>query len=229
MKIYTNEKLINRNRRIGQITTVASLAVLGLGLFLSFQGSTQLITYSFLALIFGFILSQVGIYMGNRFGRRPRLDEKLDAALKGLDDKYSLLHYVTPVSHLLLGPAGIWVLLPYPQGGTITYQKNRWRQKGGNFYLKIFAQEGLGRPDLEVSTNTTDLQRYLEKSSPDTEFPPIQSVLVFTNEKVAIDVEETPTPTLPIKKLKDFLRKASKETPASMDKITQVLRLFTIE
>jgi hypothetical protein len=229
MKIYTNERLINRNRRIGQITTVLSLAVLGLGLFLSFQGSTQLITFSFLALILGFILSQIGIFMGNRFGRRPRLDEVLDGALKGLDDKYSLLHYVAPVSHLLLGPAGIWVLLPYPQGGTISFQNNRWRQKGGNIYLKIFAQEGLGRPDLEVNSNTTDLQSFLEKSVPEEAFPPIQAVLVFTNDKATINIEDTPTPTLPIKKLKDFIRKAAKDTPASMDKITQVLRLFTIE
>jgi hypothetical protein len=229
MKIYTNEKLINRNRRIGQVTTISSLAVLALGLFLSFQGSSQLITYSFLALILGFILSQVGIYMGNRFGRRPRLDESIDAALKGLDDKYSLIHYGTPVSHLLLGPAGIWVVLPYPQSGTITYQKNRWRQKGGNFYLKLFAQEGLGRPDLEVASNTADLERFLEKTSPEAEFPPIQTVLVFTNEKVTIDVEDAPTPTLPIKKLKDFIRKTAKETPASMDKINAVTGLFTQE
>ncbi len=226
MKIYTNEKLINRNRRIGQVTTVASLAVLALGLYLSFQGSTQLITFSFLALIVGFILSQVGIYMGNRFGRRPRLDEKVDAALKGLDDKYSLIHYATPVSHLLLGPAGIWVILPYPTGGTITYQKNRWRQKGGNFYLKVFAQEGLGRPDLEVASNTSDLERFLEKNSPNVEHPPVQTVLAFTNEKANIDVKEAPTPTLSIIKLKDFIRKTAKDTPVSMDQINAVTELF---
>ena len=229
MKIYTNEKLINRNRRIGQITTIASLVVLALGLYLSFNGSTQLISFSFLALILGFILSQVGIYMGNRYGRRPRLDETIDTALKGLDDKYSLFHYATPVSHLLLGPAGIWVLMPYHHGGTITYQKNRWRQKGGNLYLKIFAQEGLGRPDLEVSSNKADLQRFLDKSAPGSEFPSIQAVLVFTNEKVTIDTEESPTPNLQIKKLKDFIRKTAKDNPASIEQITQVVRLFTQE
>jgi hypothetical protein len=229
MKIYTNEKLINRNRRIGQITTVSSLVVLGLGLVLTFTGPTQYATLSLLALILGFILSQVGIYMGNRFGRRPRLDETIDTALKGLDDKYSLFHYATPVSHLLLGPAGIWVLMPYPHGGTITYQKNRWRQKGGNLYLKIFAQEGLGRPDLEVTSNTTDLARFFEKSSPGVEFPPIQAVLVFTNEKVTINVEESPIPTLTIKKLKEFIRKAAKDFPVSTAKVSQIVTLFTQE
>ena len=57
-----------------------------------------------------------------------------------------------PTAHLLVGPVGVWVLMPRHQAGRITYDenKNRWRQKGGNFYLKIFAQENLGRPDLEI-------------------------------------------------------------------------------
>ena len=36
---------------------------------------------------------------------------------------------------------------------------------------------------------------------------------------------EASTPTLPIKKLKDFIRKTAKDTHASMDKIKQVLIL----
>ncbi len=123
MRKITNEKLVKRNRVAGQVLTIASLAILGLSLYLSFQASSQYISYSFLGLILGFILSQVGIYFTNRWGRHPRPDEIIDNSLKGLDDKYSLYHYVTPVSHLLLGPAGIWIILPYSQGGTITYEK----------------------------------------------------------------------------------------------------------
>ena len=105
MRIISNEKLIKRNNRIGTYLTFGSLAVLIGGLALSFLAPPQYISYSFLALILGFILSQVGIYMGNRYGRKPRPDESISAALKGLDDKYSLYHYMTPVSHLLVGPA----------------------------------------------------------------------------------------------------------------------------
>jgi hypothetical protein len=229
MKKITNERLIKRNRLVGQVLTIGSLAILAVSLYLSFQTSSQFITYSFLGLILGFILSQVGIFYTNRWGRRPRPDEVIDDSLKGLDDKYALYHYVTPVSHLLLGPAGIWILLPYNQGGKITFEKNRWRQKGGNFYLKFFAQEGLGRPDLEVSSNTSDLKRFLDRNLSENKYPPINAMLVFTNDKASIEVSEAPVPTLPAKKMKDFIRKTARDFPADMASITTVKDLFYTE
>jgi hypothetical protein len=220
MKIVANESLIIRNRKIGQITTIASLVVLAAGLVLSFQKSASLVSLSFLALLLGFILSQVGIYFGNRFGRRPRPDESLDTGLKGLEDKYRLYHYVTPVSHLLLGPAGIWVLLPYPQVGKIVYEKKRWRQKGGNWYLKIFAQDGLSRPDLDVASSIENIESFLKKRLPETALPPVQVALLFTSDKAVVEADDAPYPTLQIKKIKEFLRKKAKESPLSPDKIT---------
>jgi hypothetical protein len=229
MKIITNDSLINRNQKIGQVTTIASLVVLAGGLYLSFQKTQQLLSFSFLALLAGFILSQVGIFFGNRWGRRPRPDEQLNSGLKGIDDKYTLYHFVTPVSHLLLGPAGIWILLPYPQGGTITYQKGRWRQKGGNWYLKLFAQEGLSRPDLDVVSGIDNLKRYFKKHLPDIELPPTQVALVFTNAKAEIEVDDAPNPTLHVDKVKDFIRKKAKENPLSASMIQQIAEVLPQE
>lgn len=226
MKIYTDEAKIKKNRLIGQITTIASLVILAIGLYLSFQGAGNYITISFAALILGFILSQVGISYGNRWGKHPRPDESIDSSLKGLDDRYSLYHYVTPVSHLLLGPSGIWILLPYAQGGTITYVKDRWHQKGGNFYLKLFAQESLGRPDLDISTTSMDLKRFFEKKLPELEAPDIHSVLIFTNERTSVEAEEAPIPTIPIKKLKDLIRKTAKDNPVALDQLSPISELF---
>jgi hypothetical protein len=146
MDIITNDRLIQRNARIGQVTSIVGLLVLAGGMFISFTRA-ELFLFSLIALVIGFGLSQVGIYFGNRWGRRPRPDEVLDTALKGLDGRYSIYHYSSPTAHLLIGPAGIWVLLPRNQAGEITYDetKKRWRQKGGSIYLKIFAQENLGR------------------------------------------------------------------------------------
>lgn len=224
MRIISNEKLIKRNNRIGTYLTVGSLVVLIGGLALSFMAPAQYISYSFLALILGFILSQIGIYFGNRYGRKPRPDQSISAALKGLEDKYSLYHYMTPVSHLLVGPAGVWVLLPYFQSGTITFdeKKNRWRQKGGNLYLKLFAQENLGRPDLEVTANRTDIERFLEKALPDEEKPEVQALIVFINSKTTVDADNAPSPTIHIDKLKDFIRRAAKASPLPLEQVNLV-------
>jgi hypothetical protein len=218
MKIVTNQKLISRNAKIGKYTTFASLAVLGIGMYLTFAQS-ELINWSFAALMVGFLLSQIGIYFSSRWGKSPRPDEILNTSLKGLEDKYTLYHYAAVIPHLLVGPAGIWIINPYQQAGTITYNENkgRWQQKGGNLYLKIFAQDSLGRPDLEAKTHTEDLQKFIKEKFPDTQFPAIQNILVFTNPKANVQAPEAPIPTLVIDKLKEFIRKRPKESALPQD------------
>jgi len=231
MRIITNEKLIKRNKIIGQVTTIASLLILGLGLYVSFTDSAgKLVSITFGALIFGFLLSQVGIYFGNRWGKSPRPDERISAALKGLDDRYILYHYVTPVSHLLLGPSGVTPLLPYTQGGKITFdaKRNRWVQKGGNFYLKIFGQEGLGRPDMEIRYNTEDLQKSFTKHSIDP-LPAVQPVLVFLNPKAVLEAPEAAAPTLDAEKLKEWIRKRSKEFAFAPEQQKRIEALYPSE
>ncbi|MFC1921804.1 hypothetical protein ACFLY4_00820 [Chloroflexota bacterium] len=230
MDITTNERLINRNARIGQITSIIGLVVLAGGMFISFT-RPELFTISLIALLVGFGLSQIGIYFGNRWGRRPRPDEILDRALKGLDGRYSLYHYSTPTSHLLVGPAGVWVLMPRQQAGTITYDeaKKRWRQKGGNLYLKIFAQENLGRPDLEIGSEMHAISSFLEEKLPGEEVPDVNAALILTNEKVVVDADNAPAPTLDVRKLKDFIRKTAKGKPISSDLVEDIKEVFSAE
>jgi hypothetical protein len=214
MKIVTNHKYIRRNRKIGQYTTIGSLAILVLGFIISLDTSNpSLFGWSLLALIVGFALSQVGIYFGNRWGRSPRPDEVLALGLKGLEDKYTLYNYMTVVPHLLVGPAGIWILATFTQRGTISYDPNkkRWSQKGGNFLMKLFGQEGLGRPDQEVYNLFQDLQKYLSKEVTIPNLPTPQVALVFLSDKSSVQAPDSPVPALHIEKLKDFLRKQAKE------------------
>lgn len=224
MKIITNQKLINRNKKIGQITTVASLVVLGLGLYLSFK--SLYLTWSFIALVVGFILSQFGIYYGARWGRSPRPDEQIDAALKGLDNRYTIYHFKTPVPHLLVGPGGAFLLAAYNQPGTISYDsnKNRWRQKGGNLYMKIFAQEGLGRPELDVQNQFEKLNKYFTKKLDISDDINVEPVMVFTNEKAVIDQNESPIAAVPAKKLKDYIRRKAKQTPVDGELLSTIER-----
>jgi hypothetical protein len=219
MKVISNTKLVNRNKKIGQYSTISSLLVLGIGLFMSFK--PEYYTYSVIALILGFILSQIGIFFGSRWGRSPRPDEIITQKLKGLGEKYSIYHFITAVPHLILGPAGIWVIIPFYQGGTIVYdeEKSRWKQKKANLYLRIFAQENLGRPELEIKSYREDFEKFLKKNFPDTTFPPINVALVFTNPKAEIDAQNAPIPTLPAEKLKDYLRKVAKESPVADEPI----------
>lgn len=228
MNIIKNEKLIKRNSRIGQITSLGALGVLGVGMYLSFT-RPELFVWAVGALLVGFTLTQIGMYFGNRWGRSPRPDEKLDAGLKGLTREYSLYHWTTPVSHLLVGPAGVWVLLPYHQRGQVTYQKNRWRLKGGGFlqgYMRIFGQEGIGRPDLEAESEIRSLRKALSRHLEESEIPEINALLVFTAQGVEIEAGDAPLTALPLKKLKNFMRQQAKNRAISPQSVSTIQALL---
>ena len=219
MKIIKNETLIKRNAKIGSWTSLGALVVLGLGMYLSFT-RPELFAYSLIALLLGFTLTQVGMYMGNKFGRSPRPDEKLDAGLKGLQNEFVMYHYTTPVSHLLVGPAGLWVVMPYHQRGQVGFKKNRWRMSGGGFlqnYMRIFGQEGLGRPDIEIDNEIKALSKHLLKHMEESEIPEINGLMVFTNDDVEVEGEGSPVPAMKLKQLKEFVRQKAKEKKLSAE------------
>ncbi len=219
MKIIKNEKKIKLNSQIGGWASLGSVLVLGVGMYVTFTypSNTNLTYYSLAAFIVGFILVQIGLYLFNQYGGTPRPDEKIDSALKGLPGDYSIYHSVTPALHLLTGPSGIWVLLFYRQRKVlITYKRNRWHITGGGFfqvYMRIFGQEGIGRPDLEAEAETHSIHKLLTKKLEDTEIPNIQTILVFMNDDVDIQAEEAPIPAIKLKQLKDFMRQKAKEKP----------------
>jgi hypothetical protein len=238
MNVLTHEKAIRRNAKIGQYTSLAALIILAGGMYVSFvyKDQSQMTYISFVSLLVGFVLSQVGIYFGNRWGRRPRVDERIAAALKGLTKDYTLYNFLTPVNHLLVGPAGVWIIEAYYQRGTIVYEGNKWKQKGGGLllgYLKIFAQEGLGRPELDVKTDTDSLAEALKKALGEgQEIPPIHTALVFTDARAEINADDAPVPTIKIEQLKELIRKTAKQNPfpaTEIKRITAVLPDESVE
>lgn len=228
MRVVKNEKLITRNARIGQYTSFGALAVLAVGMYISLQRQ-DLFLYAIVALILGFAMTQIGMFFTNRWGRRPRPDEELDAALKGLPGDTVIYHYTTPVPHLLVGPAGMWILQPYHQKGKVTYSRNRWRLSGGGFmqgYMSIFGQEGLGRPEADIATETNALKKFLAREMDEQEIPDIQAALVFTNDQMEVDASDAPMPALKMKQLKEFLRQRAKDRSIPSLKLEEVKRVL---
>jgi len=239
MNVITNEKTIRRNNKIGSYASMGSLIIFGASIFVSFQFQDKVLTkgndiYTWLmvgGLFVGLILFQIGTYFMNRFGRKPRPNEAIEAALKGLTKDYTLYNYLTPVSHLLVGPAGVWVIQSYYQRGDISYKNGRWQQKGGGpmlAYMKIFGQEGLGRPDLEVKADMESISKLLQKELSEN-IPPVNVALIFTDERAQLNTEDAPNPTLKPKELKEYLRKYAKEHPFTPADVKRVLAVLPTE
>jgi len=228
MKIIKNEKLIKRNGTIGGWLLAAAVLFMGGGLYIiSGKAAANIQSFYLLmtAFIVGFVLMLIGQYLGKRYGGIPRPDEKIDSALKGLPGDYVVYHFKTSVAHLLVGPAGIWALIPYNQRGLVTYTKNRWRVSKGGFaqaYMTIFGLEGIGRPDFEAENEIAKIKKHLVKSLDETEIPEIKAALLFTNEQIEIQSKDAPIPALKLKQLKDFFRQKAKEKPISQTQLVAV-------
>ena len=233
MYIYTNEKKLKRNKNISKYTTLAAFAILIAGAVAAF--SPKYITLSFIALIVGFILSQISINFTSKWGREPSNDAIFNVKLKGLSDNYSIYHYMDPVDHLLVGTAGTFILMPYFQGGEIGFdeKKGRWTQKKANFFMKLFGQESLGRPDAEADAALSAVQDYF--LSREIDFPEgmIHPILVFINPQTKIlEGQNFKYDTIPLGKLKETIRNYAKDqrlTPEFIDEVTDKLPLDDIE
>jgi hypothetical protein len=226
MRIISNPKKVQRYYKIGMYTSLASLVFLIVAVGLTLTMRVELTTYSFVAMLVGLVLSQIGVYFANRWGKPPRIDERISQGLKGLDDRYALYHYATVVPHLLTGPSGVWVISPQYQAGTITYENNRFRQQGVGIFGRVVGQEGLGRPELEAQSYQQDFEKFLRKNLSEDGLPLIQTAIVFTNPKTNVQAQDAPIPTMHVEKLKDFIRRKAKETPARMDLIQKVQDLL---
>lgn len=224
MQVIINEKMIKRNAKIGSYTSLAALVILGIGLYISFV-YPEFATWSFVALIAGFVLSQIGIYFGNRWGRHPRQDERLTAALKGLTKEYSLYHFMSPVNHLLVGPTGIFILEPYYQKGEIVFDKGKYKQKGGGLlyaYLKVFAQEGIGKPELEIKADLDQMKRFTEANGFSAEdFEKIKVILAFSNKDANLVANDSPHMMIATDALKTTMRNLEKTEKADLNLISK--------
>ena len=227
MKLSNNIRLIQRNKKISQIVLYSSLALLLIGLIWSIKGVdiTQY-TIAYLILIPAYILVQISIYMANKWGRSPRPDEVIELSLKGLNDQYTLYNYNAGVPHLLVGPAGIWIIKPYHQFGTITYNtdKNRYEQKGGaNFIAKFFGQESLSNIEKESKISLHNFENYKNSNHLTIDIEP-KIVNIFISEKADVNAKNAPEITIPSTKLKEIIRSHAKLYLLRDEKINQIRR-----
>jgi hypothetical protein len=224
MKKEINEKLIKRNKTIGNALSIGGIAILAAGLILNINPTPQRTLISFGALIVGFIVAQISTTYVTRFSRSPRFDEIIGDNLSKFSNDYTFYVYTGPVPMLLVGPTGLWIPVPVVASGEISFDK-KWRQKGGSFLMKMFGQENIGRPSLEVESNEKDLYGYLDKFLEEDEMPAVNSILVSMHPKAVIgDVENAPTPIVEIGALRRHIRKVDRKSeteipPATLEKI----------
>jgi hypothetical protein len=206
MRIIRNERRVKVLSSIGQYATLGGLLVLLGGLVISFVRPTWLVPLA-VSMTLGFVLSVVGGYFADHYAGPLAHHRALAEVLKGLDYRHTLIQYLLPADHVLLEPGGCTCFVVKAQGGEVGYEDGRWRHKQrGKFFRRLVGQEGLGRPHVDVEREVARLERYLGEEMEEANRVPVRGVVVFVNEEVQVEADQSPVPALYRKNVKDWLR-----------------------
>ncbi|MGA9532946.1 MAG: hypothetical protein WBR18_09540 [Anaerolineales bacterium] len=215
MRLFTNESRIQRNHNTGRFLVFSGLALLAGGFIYSLRHQDE-VSLVLMVAILGTLTSQFGIAMLNRWGKSPREDQQIDAALKGLNDDWALLHYAGPTNHILIGPAGCLALVPRDEQGSVTLEDGEWindspprglLRRGGRGQMR-----GLERGAQQASGN---LQSFLDahfEAAAEEKYT-AEPLLIFMSDEVDLDVDAdlAPIPAVHYKKVKGWLRRQPRE------------------
>lgn len=228
MRVVTQEKVIQRNRQLAQISFFFSIAAL-VGAFLATNSlgndNPEVAFYiqcGVMPLLFLVILFSVR--MANNWIREPVPWNALQEALRGISSESTLYHYVMmPARHVLVAPSGVYLVYPLFQDRPIVINGKRFNMPGGIFarILVFMRQESVGDP---VALSQLEA-KYASKLINDTVGAAIevQPIIAFIHPAAKVLVEEEPpVPVVAtasgkdIPTLKEYLKSQKSEGHATL-------------
>jgi hypothetical protein len=235
MQVVANQELVKNRSRLAVGLYVVSLVILGLGYLRSWnlrETDLDLVenwapTYGFI--ILGVVIWAIGLSQLNRWGPR-RQQALLTREIKSLDDRHKLYAFVASSlpDYILVGPAGVQVLLLRAQRGTIACEQNRWRTRGaGAAFMRLFGGGSLGNPSVDGVKQIAKVRALLEAEG--LKDVPISAVAVFTNPRARLEIRGCAIAATRLDHLKTLIRRASgkgKDVVMNMARIREVQGVF---
>ncbi len=219
MRVETNERLVNRNRRIAQYLFFAAFGIVIIGVLFINQQTSNL-TSTNVALVsllqaallpVALITTIISVRMTNLWMRQPRPEVAIREGLKGISNRSVLYNYYHfPARHVLICPQGVYAMITRFQDGRFTVNGDRWtaqRSAAGRF-LSIFRFDSIGNPNYDALRAAEHVKKLLEPIAPNVEVHP---VIVFVDPKADVTMIN---PSIPVvyttgkvsPTLKDLLR-----------------------
>jgi hypothetical protein len=235
MRIYRNTGYIDSQKRRAKLMAVAGfgllIATFPVAFFMSSR-SNNFIFVTYIFLVIGFILFNRGMQKIGRWGnnaRHVREDLALDHHLKGLSDRYTLIHYGRPVDkvidHALVHPGGVLVVTTKDFPGQVRVDNDVWR-KGGSALGRMFAFSGpqVGNPTKDTGQALDNVEAALRSADLEAD---IEAVIVFTAETAEIEVNGSSDPILPVDELEFYVRDLESEVELKNDEREAIVALLS--
>src|SRR5581483_8379042 len=162
--VVTNDALARRQVKRGNIFLFTALAVFGAGVAVGAvrPDDTVASIATFGALMLGIFLWQLSLYYTRRWGPRERQDAALVKALKGLDNRYTLVIFSSPrlPDYLLIGPLGVRALVARGVAGTVRYRGGRWSRAGTPAWQALLLGDPLRNPEAEAKQSVERVEEH---------------------------------------------------------------------
>jgi len=229
MKTYIDRQKVNSRAVLANAASVGGLMLLLVSVVAPLFWQS-IASFALVLLLLGGVTAMVGIYLANRWVRRPRPEESLDKALKSFDDNYRLYHYPSlPCDHILLTPSGVVALEVVNLPGSFSYRDGRWKEAMTiGRALRYMVEPRVADPAAVALAMTAELQRWFKDhldSRPDL---PVKVLTVFTHPDVELEIEDASMPAYVIAKLrKHAVPQAGRLSPQLYEELTACLERVT--
>ena len=229
MKVYRDVEYIKKRKRIATLASIAGVALLGSAFWLASAGGPSGVFIAYIPLLAGTVIFHLGMQQVGKWNRAQRNDVILDALLKDLGERYSLIHYPKigkrTVEHALVYPGGILALTARELPGGVAYRDGRWR-KIGQGLSRFFGMGGafLGNPTVDAAADVQALTDYLTQEQIAAD---VDGVVAFLNPKVTLDVVEPDFPVTNGDGLKPYIASLPADSDFQTSERQRVVELLT--
>ena len=213
MRTVIDRERLRRRANASHAASLGGLAVL-LGAVVLSMARPQWATPAAVLMVLGFSIASVGIYSANRWVRKPRPEDTLALALKGLGDPHRIYHYLLPADHVLLTPGAVVVIETVNLEGRFTYRSGRWKQQMPlGRALRFFLEETFGNPTARAEADAERMRAALQARLPaDGPAVPVVPIVLFVHPNAEVTADSPPIPVCQPAQLR-------KRIPSSLPKL----------
>jgi len=195
MKTLMDREGLRKRATASHAASLGGLAVI-LGAVVLSMARPAWATLTTVLIVAGFAISAVGIYFANRWVKKPRPEDTLALALKGLGDPHRIYHYLLPADHVLLTPSAVVVIETVNLEGRFVFRDRRWKQHIPlGRALRFFVEETFGDPTVRAQAEAAQLRDLLQARLPGDAAPvPVFAVVLFVHPNAEVVADSPPVP-----------------------------------
>ena len=217
MRVIRDVAYVKNRKRAASLTSVLGVALLGVAFWLSLSAGQdgRGVLLAYVPLLAGTVIFHFGMQQIAQWNRSPRNDNVLDALLRGLGEKYTLVHFVPAgkrvVQHVLVHPGGLLAVTMRELDGTVGYKDGRWSRARTGFG-RLFGLGGpqLGNPTYDAESDVKALDALLAEHGHKVE---TDAVVAFVNPQITLNVEEPDFPVVNGDGLEPYVRLLPADPP----------------